>query len=360
VTRRVVIGPPDRRVVLGGGAPISIQSMTNTDTRDVEATLAQIRALADAGCALVRVSVYDMACAQAIRALVDSAPVPLVADIHFDAGLAVAAMEQGIAKLRLNPGNIGGADQVRRVADCAKAHGVPIRVGVNGGSLEKALLNQYGGPTPKALAESALTQARRLESFGLADIVVSVKASGVGETVAANRLVAAQSDYPLHIGLTEAGLPEDGLLKSAVVLGALLLDGIGDTIRVSLSGDPLIEPAAAKTILRAAGLLRDRPEIIACPTCGRTCQDVAGIAARVKAAVGERPLPLKIAIMGCIVNGPGEAREADIGIACAKEGGALFTKGKPPRPIKGDLAEALLQEIEAMSAFSKEKSATGG
>ncbi|HML46209.1 MAG TPA: flavodoxin-dependent (E)-4-hydroxy-3-methylbut-2-enyl-diphosphate synthase, partial [Clostridia bacterium] len=264
MTRRIRVGG----VAMGGGAPVSIQSMTNTDTRDAEATLAQIRALARAGCDLVRVSVYDAACAKAMRSLVDGSPVPLIADIHFDADLAVASVEQGIAKLRINPGNIGGAQAVRRVADCAKAHGVPIRVGVNAGSLDKKLLNRYGRPTPEALVESALEHARLLEDCQFTDIVLAVKTSSVRDTVASYRLAAQRCDYPLHIGVTEAGLPEDGLIKSAVALGALLLDGIGDTLRVSLSGDPLEEPKAAQKILRAAGILRDRPEIIACPTCG--------------------------------------------------------------------------------------------
>lgn len=341
MTRRIQVG----RVAMGGGAPVSIQSMTNTDTRDVEATLAQIKALARAGCDLVRVSVYDADCARAVRSLVDGSPVPLIADIHFDANLAVAAMEQGVAKLRINPGNIGGPEAVRRVADCAKAHGVPIRVGVNAGSLDKRLLDQYGHPTPEALVESALEHARILEACGFDDIVVAVKTSNVRDTVASYRLAAARCDHPLHIGVTEAGLPEEGRIKSAVALGALLLDGIGDTLRVSLAGDPLEEPKAAQAILRAVGLLKDRPEIIACPTCARAGMDVAGIASHVKAAVGDLPLPIKIAIMGCVVNGPGEAREADIGIAGGKDGGALFLKGEAPRSVRGDLAQILIDAI---------------
>lgn len=322
-----------------------VQSMTNTDTRDVEATAAQIQALAEAGCDLVRVSVYDEACAKAVRQLVDRSPVPLVADIHFDAELAIASVEQGIAKLRINPGNIGGMDKVRRVADCARSHGVPIRVGVNSGSLQKDILARYGHPTPQALVESALEHARMLEVCHFEDIVLAVKTSNVRDTVEAYRLAAAQCDYPLHIGVTEAGLPEEGRLKSAVALGALLLDGIGDTIRVSLSGDPLEEPAAARAILRAAGVLRDRPEIIACPTCGRTSIDVIGVASRVRQATEGLNVPIKIAVMGCVVNGPGEAREADIGIAGGKDGGALIMKGEAPRPVRGDLAQHLIDAI---------------
>jgi (E)-4-hydroxy-3-methylbut-2-enyl-diphosphate synthase len=320
--------------------------MTNTDTRDVGATLAQIRALADAGCDLVRVSVYDEACVGAARALTDASPVPLIADIHFNAELAIGAAENGYAKLRLNPGNIGGGDNIRRVADCARAHRIPIRVGVNAGSLERDLLARHGGPTPEALAESALNSARLLERHGFDDIVLAVKTSHTVDTIRAFRLVAKQCDYPLHIGLTEAGLPEDGVIKSAVALGALLADGIGDTMRVSLSGDPLPEADAARNILRAVGLLRDRPEIIACPTCGRTCIDVPTLARRVRGALAGVHIPLRVAVMGCVVNGPGEAREADIGIAGAPGGAALFVRGEAPASIKGDPAEALLHEIQ--------------
>ena len=341
MTRAVHVG----RVTIGGGASVSVQSMTNTDTRDAEATLAQIRELAEAGCDIVRVSVYDQACVQATSQLTDGSPVPLVADVHFDADLAIGAIESGFAKLRINPGNIGGERNIRRVADCAKAHGVPIRVGVNSGSLERGALAKHGGPTPAALAESALESARMLESCGFDDIVVAVKASSAPDTIQAYRIVASQCDYPLHIGVTEAGLPEEGLVKSAVALGSLLADGIGDTMRVSLSGDPLPEVAAARSILRAAGRLFDQPDIVACPTCGRTCIDVAALARRVRSTLHGCSLPLKVAVMGCVVNGPGEAREADIGIAGAPGGAALFVKGEPPVSVKGDPAEALLGEI---------------
>ena len=345
MTKTVNIG----NLRLGGGNPILVQSMTNTDTRDTEATLGQIRALAAAGCDLVRVSVYDDACARAVRTLVDGSPVPLVADIHFDYKLALAAMENGITKLRINPGNIGGADRVRRVADCARAHGVPIRIGVNSGSVEKALLEKYGGPTPEALVESALGHARLLEEAGFDDIVLSMKSSDVRLTVAAYRLAHERCDYPLHVGVTEAGLPGQGTVKSAIGIGSLLLDGIGDTIRVSLSGDPLPEAKAAWDILRALDLRRRGPQLIACPTCGRTGIPVAEIAERVERELSDLTVPLKVAVMGCVVNGLGEGREADVGIAGGGNGsGVLFVKGQEPERVEGDLAEILIGKVREM------------
>ncbi len=341
MTRRVMVGA----VPMGGGARVSVQSMTNTDTRDAQATLDQIKRLAEAGCDIVRVSVYDEACAEAVKRLVAESPVPLVADIHFDHRLAIRAIENGIAKVRINPGNIGGEKNVRALADCVKAHRVPVRVGVNGGSLEKELLQRHSGPTAGALAESALNQARMLEGMGVQDIVLSMKASSVRMTVEAYRIAAANADYPLHLGVTEAGTPEAGTVKSAVGIGSLLLDGIGDTIRVSLSGPPENEVPVCLDILRAVGLRDEGVEIISCPTCGRTCIEVADIADRVRKATRGIKSPLKVAVMGCVVNGPGEAREADIGIAGGKDGGALFVKGRPPRKVTGDLAEALLEEI---------------
>lgn len=339
-------------VRIGGGAPVSVQSMTNTDTRDAKATLRQIRALADAGCDIARVSVYDDDCARAAREIVGASPVPLIADVHFRADLAVAAIENGFAKLRINPGNIGGEANVRRVADCAKAHGVPIRVGVNAGSLEKSMLAKHGGPTPDALAESALGSARMLERAGFDQIVIAVKSSSVAGTIRANRLLSARCDYPIHLGVTEAGLPEDGIVKSAVAIGALLADGIGDTLRVSLCGDPVPEVEAGIRILRSLGL-RGGIDIIACPTCGRACFDVAAIAARVKSALSGSEYTraqsdglFRVAVMGCVVNGPGEAREADIGIAGAPGGAALFIKGEPSAPVKGDPAAALIEAID--------------
>lgn len=331
-------------VAIGGGSPVSVQSMTNTDTRDVSATLAQIKALAAAGCDLVRVSVYDAACAQAVRALVDGSPVPLVADIHFDHTLALAAMENGIHKLRINPGNIGGAENVRRVADCARAHHVPIRIGVNAGSLEKDILQRDGGATAQGMVDSALRHIRLLEQAHFDDIVISLKASSVPITVAAYRLMRQVSDYPLHVGVTEAGLPGQGTLKSAIGIGALLLDGIGDTIRVSLTGDPIQEPIAALNILRAVGL-RSGIRFVSCPTCGRTQIDVAGIARRLEAEFGSVDKPVTVAVMGCVVNGPGEARGADIALCGGKDCGALFIKGKPVGKLTGDLAEGMAKAV---------------
>ena len=343
MTRQVIAGG----VPIGGGAPITVQSMTNTDTRDVAATLGQIRALAEAGADIVRVSVYDQACAEAVRPLVDGSPVPLVADIHFDVDLAIRSLENGIAKVRINPGNIGGEANVRRLADCLRTHHVPVRIGVNSGSIEKELLSRFGGVTPEAMVESGLNHARMLEKVGFEDIVLSFKATDVPTTVAACRLAHERCGYPQHIGITESGTADVGLVKSAVGIGALLLEGIGDTVRVSLSGDPVQEVPAALSILRAIGFRRDGVEIISCPTCGRTCIDVEGIARRVRAATADIHTPLKVAVMGCVVNGPGEAREADMGIAGGKEGGALFVRGKAPRAVRGDLAEALIEEIRA-------------
>ena len=349
MTRQIRIGD----FTIGGGAPILVQSMTNTDTRDVGATLAQIRALAEAGCDIVRVSVYDEDCARAVRALADGSPVPLVADIHFNHKLAIMAAENGIAKLRINPGNIGGEANVRELADCAKAHQIPIRIGVNSGSIEKEILEKYGGPTAQGMVDSALGHARMLEKVGFEDIVLSMKASDVRMTVEAYELAARQCDYPLHVGVTEAGLPGQGTVKSAIGIGALLLQGIGDTIRVSLTGDPIHEAKAAWDILRALDIRTRGVQLISCPTCGRTCIDVAGIAARVERELSDVTVPLRVAVMGCVVNGPGEAREADVGIAGGKSGGALFLKGQEPRKIEGDLGEALIREARKIAAEKK-------
>ena len=331
---------------IGGGAPVSVQSMTNTPTGQVEATLGQIHALAQAGCQLVRVTVNDQAAARALPQLVAGSPVPLCADIHFDVNMAVAALEAGIAKVRINPGNLGGQRQAQRLADCLRAHYAPVRIGVNAGSLEKALLDKYGGPTPQALVESALGHARLLEKEGFEDIVLSMKASGVSATVEANRLARRQCDYPLHIGVTEAGGGELARVKSAIGVGALLLEGIGDTLRVSLTGDPVEEVYQGLNILRALGLRKDFVEVISCPTCGRTTIDVEGIAARVRQATRDIRKPLKVAVMGCVVNGPGEAREADVGLAGGGNGaGVLFRRGMPPRKVEGDLFQALTDQI---------------
>ena len=331
-------------VPIGGGSPVSIQSMTNTDTRDVGATLEQIKRLSAAGCDLVRVSVYDRACAGAVRTLVDKSPVPLVADIHFDHTLAIASMENGIHKLRINPGNIGSAENVRRVADCAKAHHVPIRIGVNSGSLEKDILAKYGGLTPQGMVDSALGHVRLLEKAGFDDIVISLKASDVPTTVQAYRLMHKACDYPLHLGVTEAGLPGQGTVKSAIGIGALLLDGIGDTVRVSLTSDPVAEPRAALEILRALGL-RKGIRFVSCPTCGRTQINVMEIAQRVTNEFSDVDLPITVAVMGCVVNGPGEARDADIALCGGRDCGELFIHGKPARKLTGDLAEEMVSAV---------------
>ena len=346
MTKEVQIG----RLKLGNGNPVLVQSMTNTDTRDAEATLKQIRALAEAGCDLVRVSVYDEACADAVKTLTDRSPVPLVADIHFDHRLAIRSAENGIAKLRINPGNIGGEAKVRELADCAKAHHIPIRIGVNSGSVEKDLLAKYGGPTAECLVESALGHARMLEKAGFEDIVLSMKSSDVKLTIAAYRLASERCGYPLHVGVTEAGLPGQGTVKSAIGIGALLADGIGDTIRVSLSGDPVPEAKAAWDILRALDLRVRGVELIACPTCGRTCIPVAEIGKKVEEALADVTVPIKVAVMGCVVNGLGEGREADVGIAGGKSGGVLFVKGEEPRKVEGDLAEQLIAEVRRLVA----------
>ena len=345
MTRTVMVG----NLPLGGGNPVLVQSMTNTDTRDVSATLAQIRALAEAGCDIVRVSVYDEACAEAVKQLAAESPVPLVADIHFDYRLAIRSAENGIAKLRINPGNIGGEEKVRELAACAKERGIPIRIGVNSGSVEKELLERFGGPTPEALVESALGHARMLEKVHFENIVLSMKSSDVKATIEAYRIASRRCDYPLHLGVTEAGLPGQGTVKSAIGIGALLADGIGDTIRVSLSGSPLPEAGAAWDILRALNLRARGVQLIACPTCGRTCIPVEEIARRVEKELADVTVPLKVAVMGCVVNGLGEGREADIGIAGGKDGGALFVKGQEPRKVQGDLAAILIEEVRKMT-----------
>ena len=341
ITKMVRVGP----LSLGGGQPVLVQSMTNTDTRNVQETLKQINALADAGCDIVRVSVYDEACAEAVRALVDGSSVPLVADIHFDHTLAIRSAENGIAKLRINPGNIGGDRHVKALADCAKTHHIPIRIGVNSGSIEKDILRREGGVTAKGMVESALNHARLLENQGFDDIVLSMKSSDVRQTVEAYELASRLCVYPLHVGVTEAGLPGRGTVKSAIGIGALLLKGIGDTIRVSLTGSPLPEAAAAWDILKALKLRGSGVEIVSCPTCGRTCIPVAEIAQRVEDELSDITVPMKVAVMGCVVNGPGEAREADIGIAGSGKTGALFIKGQPPKKVEGDLAGILITAV---------------
>ncbi|MBQ5727480.1 MAG: flavodoxin-dependent (E)-4-hydroxy-3-methylbut-2-enyl-diphosphate synthase [Mailhella sp.] len=339
---------------IGGGAPVVVQSMANTDTRDVEATLAQIDQLHAAGCEIVRLAVPDEEAARALKAIAQRSPVPLVADIHFDHRLAIAALDAGLRGLRINPGNIGGNGPVDNVAAAAKANGAIIRVGVNSGSVEKELLEQYGGPTPEALVESALRHVRMLEERGFYDTKISLKSSSVLDTVAAYRLMSSRVDYPLHLGVTEAGTPMRGAVKSSVGLGILLFDGIGDTIRVSLTADPVKELGVAWELLRAVGLRKRGPEIVSCPTCGRTEIDLIGMAERVEEHIQSHPKAaesdLKVAVMGCVVNGPGEAREADIGLAGGRDKGVIFRKGQILRSVNGQdaLLAAFLEELDKL------------
>ena len=336
-------------VRIGGGAPVSIQSMLNTATTDVEGSLAQIAALKAAGCELARLPVPDQAAAKGFAAIAARSPLPLVADIHFDYRLAIAAAEGGAAKIRINPGNIGGEAHVRAVADCCRAHHIPIRIGVNGGSLEKTLLEKYGHPTPEALVESAFSHIRMLEDVGFGDICVSMKSSNVPLMMQAYRLMHERSDYPLHVGVTETGTEYMGTIKSAMGIGGLLCLGIGDTIRVSLTADPVREVVAAKAILKAAGLRKQGVNLISCPTCGRTKIDLIGLANRVQEALQDCDKELTVAVMGCVVNGPGEAREADIGIAGGDGCGVLFVHGELKEKLPYDeLLPALLRYIDAM------------
>ena len=345
MTKQITVG----KVKIGGGAPVSIQSMLNTKTADVEGSLRQIRELAAAGCEIARLAVPDMQAAEAFRKICDVSPLPLVADIHFDYRLAIKAAENGASKIRINPGNIGGESRVKAVADCCKAHHIPIRIGVNGGSLEKDLLEKYGHPTPEALVESAFSHIRLLEKFGFDDICVSMKSSSVPLMIEAYRLFSERSDYPLHVGVTETGTERMGTIKSAMGIGALLCQGIGDTMRVSLTADPVQEVLTAKDILKAAGLRRDGVNIIACPTCGRTRIDLIRLANEVEQALSDCQKPITVAVMGCVVNGPGEAREADVGIAGGDGCGILFVRGKQLKKLSYDeLLPALLEYIEQL------------
>ena len=343
-TRTVQVGS----VGVGGDNPVRVQSMCNTDTRDVAASLAQINQLADAGCEIVRLAVPDDKAAAALAAIRRESSVPLIADIHFDHRLALAALEAGFDGLRINPGNIGSEDKVDVVVRAAKAHGVPIRIGVNGGSLEKDLLKQYGGPAPEAMVESGLRHVAMLEKRGFHDIKISLKSSSVLNTVAAYRLMAQKVDYPLHIGVTEAGTLVRGAVKSAVGLGILLSEGIGDTMRVSLTHDPVAEIGVAYEILRALGLRERGPEIVSCPTCGRTEINLISLAEQVEEALRGVDEVFTVAVMGCVVNGPGEAREADIGIAGGRDLGIIFRKGQVVRKVHGDenLLPQFMKEIE--------------
>ena len=345
MTKQIQVG----NVTIGGGAPVVIQSMLNTKTTDVEASLAQIRSLKTAGCQIARLSVQNMEAARGFAEICKSSELPLVADIHFDYKLAIAAAEGGASKIRINPGNIGGEDRVKAVVDVCKDKKIPIRIGVNGGSLDKRLLEKYGHPTAEALVESAFEHLELLEKHGFYDTCVSMKSSTVPTMVAAARLFRSKCDYPLHIGVTETGPVKMGMIKSAMGIGALLLDGIGDTIRVSLTDDPVQEVYAAKDILKAAGLRKEGVNIISCPTCGRTQIDLIGLVNRVDEALKDCKKPITVAVMGCIVNGPGEAREADIGIAGGDGFGMIFEKGVQVEKLPYDqLLDALLKRIDAL------------
>ena len=345
MTRQITVG----NVKIGGGAPVVIQSMLNTKTTDVEASLSQIRQLEAAGCQIVRLAVPNMENARGFAQIAQESPLPLVADIHFDYKLAIAAAEGGASKIRINPGNIGGEDRVRAVVDVCKDKNIPIRIGVNGGSLDQKLLEKYGHPTAEALVESAFEHLELLEKHGFYDTCVSMKSSTVPTMTAAARLFRSKCDYPIHIGVTETGPVRQGLIKSALGIGSLLLDGIGDTIRVSLTDDPVEEIYAAKDILKAAGLRREGVNIISCPTCGRTRIDLISLVNQVDAALKDCQKPITVAVMGCIVNGPGEAREADIGIAGGDGWGTIFVKGQQVEKLPYDeLLPALLSRIEQM------------
>ena len=345
MTRQIRVG----NVAIGGGAPVVIQSMLNTKTTDVEGSLAQIRALKDAGCQIARLAVPNMEAARTFADICAESPLPLVADIHFDYKLAIAAAEAGASKIRINPGNIGGEDRVKAVVDVCKDKHIPIRIGVNGGSLDKRLLEKYGHPTAEALVESAFEHLELLEKFGFYDTCLSMKSSTVPTMVQACRLFRSRCDYPLHIGVTETGPVKQGLIKSAMGIGALLLEGIGDTIRVSLTDDPVEEVYAAKDILKAAGLRKEGVNIVSCPTCGRTRIDLIGLVNQVDEALKDCEKPITVAVMGCVVNGPGEAREADIGIAGGDGWGMIFEKGEQVEKLPyEELLPALLKRIEAM------------
>lgn len=331
-------------VKIGGGNPIAIQSMTNTKTEDVEATVQQILALEVAGCQIIRCAVPTMEAAEAIREIKKRIHIPLVADIHFDYRLAIAAIENGADKIRINPGNIGDRSRVQAVVDKAKEYNIPIRVGVNSGSLEKPLLEKYGGVTAEGIVESAMDKVRLIEEMGYDNLVVSIKSSDVLMCVKAHELIAKQCPYPLHVGITESGTVLSGNIKSSVGLGIILYQGIGDTIRVSLTGDPLEEIKSAKLILKTLGLRKGGIEVVSCPTCGRTKIDLIGLANQVENMVADIPLDIKVAVMGCVVNGPGEAKEADIGIAGGIGEGLLIKKGEIIKKVKEEQLLSVLRE----------------
>lgn len=345
MTKKIVVGD----VQIGGGAPVVIQSMCNTKTENVDATVDQILRLEAAGCEIIRVAVPDMAAAKAIGAIKSRIHIPLVADIHFDYKLALECAAQGIDKIRINPGNIGGEDHVKAVVDACNAGNIPIRIGVNGGSLEKDLLKKYGGVCAEALVESAMGHVELLNRYDFDNICISVKCSSVPLTMSAYRLLSERCDYPLHLGVTEAGTPSMGTVKSAMGIGGLLCLGIGDTLRVTLTADPVEEIYAAKKILRAAGLRQEGPNLIACPTCGRTKIDLIPMAEEVERRLTNCTKPITVAVMGCIVNGPGEASAADVGIAGGNGEGLLFRKGKILCKVPQEqLVDALMREIEKL------------
>ena len=345
MTKQIMVGA----VPVGGGAPVSIQSMCSTKTHDVEATVEQILRLEEAGCQIVRVAVPDMAAAKAVGAIRSRIHIPLVTDIHFDYKLALESVDQGADKIRLNPGNIGGEDRGKAVAEACRRRGVPIRIGVNGGSLERELRKKYGGATAEALVDSAMGHVALLNKFDFDDICISVKCSSVPVTMAAYRLLRQRCSYPLHLGVTEAGTPSMGVIKSAMGIGGLLCLGIGDTLRVTLTADPVEEIYAAKKILRAAGLRQDGPNLIACPTCGRTNIDLIPLAEEVERRLMGCTKPITVAVMGCAVNGPGEAASADVGIAGGRGEGLIFRRGEILRKVPQErLVEELMAEIEKL------------
>ena len=345
-SRTIAIG----QVTIGGENPVAVQSMTNTKTENIPATVDQIHRLTDRGCEIIRCAVPTLEAAQALKEIRKQIAIPLVADIHFDYRLALAALESGVDALRLNPGNIGGRDRVEKVVEAARQRQVPIRIGVNAGSLPKDLLEKYGHPTAEALVEAAWRHIHILEEMDYNNIVISLKAHDVPLTLAAYRLMARECDYPLHVGITEAGTIRSGLIKSAVGIGTLLAEGIGDTIRVSLTGDPLAEIDAGFEILKSLGLRQHGPTLVSCPTCGRTCWSLEKVAKEVEARLAEIPEPITVAVMGCVVNGPGEAREADVGIAGGKGEGLLFRKGQILRKVpEARLVEELFEEIHKIT-----------
>ncbi len=344
-SRQIQVG----NVKVGGDAPVSVQSMTITDTRDVKSTVSEIRRLEDAGCDIVRVAVPDMDAARALGKIIERINIPLISDIHFDYKLALEAVRQGVDGMRINPGNIGAKYRIKSVVDAVKERGIPIRIGVNSGSLEKDILKKHGSPTAEALVESALRHVRILEDFDFYDIKISVKSTDVKKMVKAYRMLAEQTEYPLHLGVTEAGTPKMGVVKSSIGIGTLLVDGIGDTIRVSLTGDPVNEVVAGINILKSLGIRNNGIELISCPGCGRLEIDLVKLVNDVEKRVHgfELPRPVKVAILGCVVNGPGEASEADIGIAGGRGKGMLYKDGKLVRSFKeSQIVDELVKEIE--------------